>query len=194
MKTIKIKCENCGIPFEKLLKEFKRCEKKEMKHFCNQSCSTSHRNKNMSEEFWKTIPSNTNIKKYSGNRLTEYTPFKIYLRKGRASIIKHKNDIDIDEKYLKELWNKQNGICPYTGIKMELMKTSSQNHKLKSLKKASLDRIDSSKGYIRGNVEFVCMAINNAKSNFKKEEMKSFIKEIISSHKNTISITQEQPP
>jgi len=192
MKIIKVKCENCGNIFEKLLKEFTRAEKIGRKNFCNRSCSTSYRNKNMNKDFWKTVSSNINIKNHSGNRLTEYTPFKIYLRKGRASIIKHKDNIDIDEKYLKDLWDRQKGICPYTGIKMELMKTSSQNHKLKSLKKASLDRIDSSKGYTKDNVEFVCMAINNAKNDFKKEEMKSFIKEIISSQ-NNLSITQEQP-
>jgi hypothetical protein len=75
---------------------------------------------------------------------------------------------------------------------INIKKLVKEYRKLHSLTRASLDRIDSSKGYIKGNVEFVCLAINFAKNDFKKEEMKSFIKEIISSQ-NTISITQEQP-
>jgi hypothetical protein len=43
---------------------------------------------------------------------------------------------------------------------------------------ASLDRIDSSKGYIEGNIEFVCLAINYAKNGFSKEETQNFIKMI----------------
>lgn len=39
---------------------------------------------------------------------------------------------------------------------------------------ASLDRIDSSKGYIEGNVEFVCLAVNYAKNGFSKEQMIEF--------------------
>lgn len=39
---------------------------------------------------------------------------------------------------------------------------------------ASLDRIDSSRGYVKGNVEFVCLAVNFAKSTFSKEQMLEF--------------------
>ncbi len=87
---------------------------------------------------------------------------------------KHHSELDV--KYLKELWESQNGICPYTGIKMLLPETTSQM--FRSPKKASLDRIDSSKEYTRGNVEFVCQAINLAKNSFTREEMKEFISEI----------------
>ena len=46
------------------------------------------------------------------------------------------------------------------------------------VKTASLDRIDSSKDYLVGNVEIVCMAVNLAKNNFNKKDMIDFIKEI----------------
>lgn len=89
-------------------------------------------------------------------------------------MVSHKCEVDVT--YLKELWEQQNGICPYTGIKMLLPETSA--HILRSPKKASLDRINSSKDYIRGNVEFVCCAINLAKNSFTREQMKEFIAEI----------------
>lgn len=43
---------------------------------------------------------------------------------------------------------------------------------------ASLDRIDSTKGYVKGNVQFVCRAINLAKSTFSDADMKNFIDNI----------------
>ena len=39
----------------------------------------------------------------------------------------------------------------------------------------SLDRIDPNKGYIKGNVEFVCLFINLGKTNFSKEQVVSFL-------------------
>lgn len=182
MNTIELKCERCGNTFKRNIKEYKRNKERNQRICCSRSCTAFLRNASMTDEYWKEQyekQKNTfDIKSQSGNRLDEYSPFRLYLRKGRASIKKHKDEIDIDEKYLKELWEKQNGICPYTGIKMVLMKTSSQQHRIRSLKKASIDRIDSSKGYLKGNVEFVCYAINNAKNNFSKKEMKNFISEI----------------
>ena len=85
----------------------------------------------------------------------------------------------IDVEYLKEMWNKQRGICPYTGIKMILPSTTQEYSLLHSPKKASLDRIDSTKGYSKGNVEFVCCTINLAKNSFTRNEMKEFFSEIM---------------
>jgi len=87
----------------------------------------------------------------------------------------HHNDLDVE--YLRQLWENQDGTCPYTKIRMLLPKTSGDS--FRSPKKASLDRIDSSKGYERGNVEFVCCAINLAKNSFTREQMKEFLKEIV---------------
>lgn len=93
-------------------------------------------------------------------------------------MIKHGSDINIDTSYLKTLWETQRGICPYTGIKMLLPNNTKTYAKVHSLRKASLDRIDSTKGYTKGNVEFVCYAINLAKNKFTKDEMKDFIREL----------------
>lgn len=179
---IKLKCEYCEKQFERKLCEHKRNVKLNRKVFCNMSCAASNRNKNMTDEYWKEQyekqKKKFDIKSQSNNQRDEYSPFRFFLNKGRASIIKHKHEIDIDEKYLKEIWEKQKGICPYTGIQMILPPTTHMSHQIKSLKRASLDRIDSSKGYLKDNVEFVCQAINNAKNSYSKSEMMCFIKEI----------------
>lgn len=173
MKTTKVKCAECGIEFEKSQGEYNRTERLGKRHFCNRSCSVIRGNKEMSDQRKENL--GNYIKEYASNRKDEYSPFRIYLNKGRSSMKKHKCEIDI--YYLKELWDKQNGICPYTGIKMTLPKTT-VDYSIHSLKKASLDRIDSSLEYVKGNVEFVCYAINMAKNSFSREEMKKFIVEI----------------
>lgn len=190
MKTITQTCYHCKEEFEQPLKEFNRKQKKGItKNFCSLSCFAFSTNQEKDDEYWKKQykkqKKTFDIKSQAGNRLDEYSPFRIFLNSGRASIQKHKHEINIDAVYLKEQWERQNGICPYTGLQMVLPKTSADYH-IKSLRKASLDRIDSSKGYVKGNVEFVCMAINLAKRNHTKEDMMSFIKD-------TLGVNQVQP-
>jgi hypothetical protein len=120
------------------------------------------------------------IKTHASNRLDEYSPFRTFLSSGRRSIQKH--EVKITPAHLKEVWESQRGICPYTGIKMLLPPTTKDYTSTRNLSKASLDRIDSSKGYIEGNVEFVCMAINLAKNNHSKKEMVNFINSIDREH------------
>lgn len=192
MKTNVI-CKECGIQFEKLNKEINRCKKKGWFDFCSRSCSATYRNSSMTKEYWQEqYRKHPVLKPFTGNRKNCLSPFKCFLNNGRASIKKYKDTMDITPEYLKELWENQRGICPYTGIRMILPESSSKYHAIKSLKKASLDRIDSSIGYNRGNVEFVCYAVNLGKNNHTKHEMIEFIKEIKNSQ-NILSITQAQP-
>ena len=82
---------------------------------------------------------------------------------------------------LWELWESQQGICPYTGWKMVLPETSSQYNReanVRDPKRASLDRIDSSKGYIKGNVQFVCHMANVAKNDYTHDQMIEFCRAI----------------
>lgn len=113
----------------------------------------------------------------AGNRLDELSPFRYYINKaGSSERVKHYGNPNISPEYLKELWETQDGMCPYTGKKMELPLTT-QDHHIKGIPtRASLDRIDSSKGYVQGNVEFVCLAVNYAKNGFSKEQMIEFFK------------------
>ena len=181
MKTITQTCDHCKKEFDQSLKEFNRKQKKGItKKFCSLSCSAFSRNSSMSKEFWQMQFKKRKTKLV--RKPDEFSPFKYYFGKCKSRDMKYEMDL----LYLKELWERQNGICPYTKLKMILPKNQKQYQLIHSLKKASLDRIDSSKGYIKGNVEFVCLAVNYAKSNFLRHELIEFLQD-------TFSVNQVQP-
>jgi hypothetical protein len=146
-----------------------------MKPFCSGKCKTIHRNKNMAPESLKKL---FDIKSRAGNRKDEFSSFKYFITKCKERKKVNGYEYNIDLQYLKQLWETQRGICPYTGFVMVMPDTTNSRSKVYSLKKASLDRIDSSKGYVKGNVEFVCLLINMAKNNSSKEEVLEFIEEL----------------
>jgi CRISPR/Cas system-associated protein Cas10 (large subunit of type III CRISPR-Cas system) len=74
--------------------------------------------------------------------------------------------------------NRLDQYSPFNNIKMEISRTSQDEDIKKTPTKASLDRIDPSIGYIKGNVEFVCYCINVMKNDFTKEQMIDFINQI----------------
>ena len=82
-------------------------------------------------------------------------------------------DFDLDAKYLWELFQKQNGKCYISGIELKL-KTRASRHD----SNASLDRIDSSKGYIKGNVGWVYEPINHMKWDMSLTEFLNTCKQI----------------
>lgn len=78
-------------------------------------------------------------------------------------------------QYLLDLYNKQNGKCALSKINLPLNTLSYRDLNL------SLDRIDSNKGYIEGNVQWVDKRINMMKQSFTQDE---FIKMCIEVAKN----------
>jgi hypothetical protein len=68
---------------------------------------------------------------------------------------------DIDQEYIEKLYDEQRGVCAISGLVM-----ACKTHDRYNL---SIDRIDSSKGYIKGNVHLVCSIINNMKNEYSME-------------------------
>lgn len=71
-------------------------------------------------------------------------------------------DFEISIDYLWELYKKQNGKCALTGLKIGFGKCSSDRNE------ASLDRIDSNKTYVKGNVQWVHKDVNKMKMNLNQ--------------------------
>jgi hypothetical protein len=153
-KLTKVICDNCGIEFEKADSEAKRNMQKNRRNFCSRHCVGKTMIANISEEKRnKVIPIRTKDK-YSG--------FREFIR--RVKNRNHEHDIDLD--YLVDLWNKQNGKCIYTNIDMILPHGVKRGTSFT----ASLDRIDSSMGYMKGNVQFTLTAINYMKNDMTHEQ------------------------
>ena len=171
MKMIELKCKECEKVFSRLEKEYRRCQKKGFSVTCSRACGAAARNR---------IHAKGNLANLrSDNRQDSNSPFKYYISKAycqqKTSAYGQSN---ITLEYLKLLWDKQNGICPYTGKIMELPKNTTNAGIRGAPNKASLDRIDSSKGYVQGNVEFVCLAVNLAKQSFSKTQMLKFFQNV----------------
>lgn len=64
-------------------------------------------------------------------------------------------DIQIDLDYLMQLYKDQNGKCALSGLEL--------THKMDDHFAASVDRIKENVGYVPGNVQLVCQAVNFAK-------------------------------
>lgn len=106
------------------------------------------------------------------NRI-EKTPMSIMFYVIRNGARNRNLSLSITTIDLEEIWDKQNGLCYYTGISMiKEMKT-------KDPRQVSADRIVSTIGYELGNVVLCCQAINFAKSSYSADVFKAFLNEII---------------
>jgi hypothetical protein len=71
---------------------------------------------------------------------------------------------NLTQEHLMELWARQGGCCYYSGLSMTTDGRARDPFGL------SLDRVDSTQGYIQGNVVLCCWGVNTAKQEFTLEE------------------------
>jgi hypothetical protein len=147
-QIIVLKCCACGNSFGKEKKEFTRQTKKGNNNFyCDSKCAGKV------------------------HQSTEKAPFDFMATNAKRNAKGRNFEFNISSSYLEKVWLDQKGKCSYTGVDLIL---PTYKH-FSSPRKASLDRIDSSKGYIEGNVEFVCIFVNLGKNGFKKEDILSIL-------------------
>lgn len=97
----------------------------------------------------------------------------VYQRAKKSSL-----DVSINIEYLRDLWYKQEGKCAVSGIPMTVLVYSGRIPT-----NVSVDRIDSSKGYTTGNVQLVCMVVNQMKGDLSIENLLYFVTEILKNNK-----------
>ena len=160
-------CSGCGCSFEKENRYIKSAEKKGRRHFCSLKCQAVHEGASrFPGDSWNKSERNIqHLKSISGNSRDEYTGFRILL----SSCKKRNKECDVDLPYLKYLWEKQNGKCAITGVDLKLEASYNKNYQ------ASIDRIDSSKGYLKGNIRFTSVSVNWLKSNLDDNHLNEFI-------------------
>lgn len=83
----------------------------------------------------------------------------------------HKKDFHISIEYAWDVFLKQEGKCAISGIKLIFPSCSIR----KRLQTASIDRIDSKKGYIEGNIQWVHKYINIMKWDLSQKDFIEFV-------------------
>jgi hypothetical protein len=97
-----------------------------------------------------------------------------YLKDVLKRANKTNKSYDLDESYIKELLEiVQNNKCKISNIEIKIY---AQKDKKKLHNTASLDRIDNSKGYTRGNVQWVCLGINYMKMGYSDSDLHELLK------------------
>lgn len=91
----------------------------------------------------------------------------------RTGAYRRKIEYNISKEYLWKLFQDQNGKCALTGIDIWFKSRKSGKERKPT---ASLDRIDSNRGYVEGNVQWVHKDINNMKQHFGLEEFLTYCK------------------
>jgi len=119
---------------------------------------------------------------YYGAKITQ----KFYYLQNLISKIKREKTIDL--QFIIDLWNKQEGRCSVTGIKLHMPVLNVENphqfskkyngKKMSNLRTVSIDRIDNSKGYEPDNVHLVCRFINLGRNDHSYEDLIRIINEI----------------
>lgn len=92
-----------------------------------------------------------------------------------AALLTHKNRKEfLSLDYVMGIYHAQNGLCALSGEKMTwdvgIGRVSTN---------ISIDRIDSNKGYVPGNIQLVCAIVNCMKSDYTQEEFIDFCKKVV---------------
>ena len=98
-----------------------------------------------------------NKKRYTGLTLDQKFEQLLKTAQRRKTV-----EVFISIQHIKDAWEKQEGRCAYTKLPL-----TSEAHQLSTV---SLDRIDSSKDYVEGNIQLVCVPINRMKLDYSEQQ------------------------
>lgn len=107
---------------------------------------------------------------------------KCYFKSLKRSAKLRKFIFAVDMKWLWELFLKQNKKCALSGVDISLM--SNYRRKGRLLQTASLDRIDSSKGYTKDNVQWIHKEIQFMKMDLSDLDFINWCKKIANFNQN----------
>ena len=104
------------------------------------------------------------------NKRDEFTGFRYYLRKARS----RDHEVNVTLREIKDLWELQRGQCVYTGVGLTLiLETKGTINDPRYT--ASLDRIDSERGYVKENLQFISVSMNYMKNTLTHKETNELI-------------------
>ena len=161
-KTAKVFCAECGSVFDKALSEIKRAEQRNGHHFCGHSCAAAYGNKlGQSQVIGELV--RAGVKRSMAEKLMD-----VY-RRTMANAKRRGIEARLSEKEFAGLCLAGRGRCALTKIPFSWDEIGASGKHRRRPYLPSLDRIDSSKGYVAGNVRLVCVAANLAMNSWGEE-------------------------
>lgn len=121
-------------------------------------------------------PRKTNTGRFSADRVGEITRSCWYRIKKLAEA--RNIQFHITREYAWQLFCNQKGSCALSGLPINFAKNESDN--LRTSQTASLDRIDNSIGYIKGNIQWLHKDINLMKLDHTQQEFLRLCKAVVS--------------
>ena len=161
INNIECICEVCNSSFLRKKAEFKRSQKLNRKSYCSRKCSGIGNGEKTKNNLKHYLGDSKLLK--SDNRKDSYSPYRYFLRAAKRRY----KEVNIGLQDLKDIWEQQSGRCPLTGKQLSLKHNNSPYQ-------ASLDRIDSNKGYVKGNIRYIALIANYCKNSFTDEDVKEF--------------------
>lgn len=165
MTKSSIQCNFCGKTSLKENRDINRNQKLGRENYCGHSCASS-------AHILKHPELKDHLK--TGSTTDEFSPFRKYW----TTIGNRKSKRSVTIENLKDLWDKQNGICAITGLPMIIRRCTTNYMKTDSPYLASLDRIDSSGDYSPDNIQWVCLSAQYAKHDFEEKDVIAFFKDV----------------
>ena len=168
LDRVTIPCLGCGKPIT---------QKRSVKtRYCCLSCYAKHQKPKGCATLEKRPPSQI---------LSELSPFRYYCTNTKRNSAREHNAkrgflSEAAPATLLSVWNKQAGICAYTGWKLLIPKGACGfKNSEPRLYRASVDRLDSSVGYTPTNIQFTCMMANFAKGYLPVMDMFNLCKSVV---------------
>ncbi len=96
---------------------------------------------------------------------------KAMLRNCQNSAEKRGQVCELTVESFRRMWDAQSGVCAYTGCEMSLRPGANDT--------MSIERIDSSLGYIEDNCVLVCAAVNRMKSDLPATDFYEFCRDVV---------------
>jgi len=111
-----------------------------------------------------------------GKTLTQY--LNDLLKQTRCRAARNGQECQLTVEWVMGLYQQQEGKCALSG--REMTRIVGEGRVLTNI---SIDRIDSSKGYVSDNVQLVCCIVNWAKNNLNQAEFIAFCCDIVALHR-----------
>lgn len=115
-------------------------------------------------------------KRNSGKENTIDSLIKTSIKYAKKRAKKKGLEFNLTKEFIYKLYEKQEGFCALSGIKME-HKSGHEKYRINPYN-LSIDRIDSTQGYIQSNIQFTCGIINVMKNQMDQDEFIKICKQI----------------